>query len=226
MRPLQGAEGDAVAPGAKVLIAGASIKAGIVLVDSRSLKVLLTPPSSQDDNHFFVRLHIAGAAQSGPGQDAIAQPLRTSGDLGSHAPCCRFIGDAIQTSMYRGACLRKYLHLSSPQAWHQILCHCLKLLGGRVEELYEAWDFQRRFGSGVRPAAEPADAAEGDKPPQFKTFVPGKTRVPKRALAPAEVAPNSHRCLHQSAHQHDGCMQLPSCSACCHCCHQLPRCAC
>ena len=43
MRPLQGAEGDAVAPGAKVLIAGAPVKAGIVLVDSRSLKVLLPP---------------------------------------------------------------------------------------------------------------------------------------------------------------------------------------
>ena len=43
-----GAEGDAVAPGAKVLLAGAAVKAGIVLVDSRSLKVLLPPPYAQE----------------------------------------------------------------------------------------------------------------------------------------------------------------------------------
>ena len=50
MRLLQGAEGDAVAPGAKVLLAGAAVKAGIVLVDSRSLKVLLPPPYAQDNS--------------------------------------------------------------------------------------------------------------------------------------------------------------------------------
>ena len=82
-----------------------------------------------------------------------------------------------------------------------------------MEELYEAWDFQRKFGGGARAAPEPADAAEGEKPPQFKTFVPGKTRVPKRVTAPAEAAPNSHRCLRQPAHCHSGCMQLPACPA-------------
>lgn len=82
-----------------------------------------------------------------------------------------------------------------------------------MEELYKAWDFQRKFGSSTRAAVEPADAADGEKPPQFKAFVPGKTRVPRKKPAPAEVAPNSHRCLHQQAHQQDNCMQLPSCSA-------------
>ena len=38
-RPIPGAEGDCVAPGAKVLIAGATVKAGIILVDGKSLKV-------------------------------------------------------------------------------------------------------------------------------------------------------------------------------------------
>ena len=64
-----------------------------------------------------------------------------------------------------------------------------------MEELYEAWDFQRKFGGSTRTAAEPADAVDGEKPPQFKSFVPGKTRVPKRVTAPAELAPNSHRCI-------------------------------
>ena len=100
----------------------------------------------------------------------------------------------------------------SLQVWHQPMCHGLQLLGGRVEELYEAWDFQRKFGSSTRTATEPADAVDGDKPPQFKTFVPGKTRVPKRVIAPAESAPNSHRCssaqwLHAA----------PACFVCCHC---------
>lgn len=38
-RPIQKAEGNSIAPGAKVLIAGATVKAGIILVDTRSLKV-------------------------------------------------------------------------------------------------------------------------------------------------------------------------------------------
>ena len=38
-RPIQGAEGESIAPGAKVLVAGANLKAGIVLVDTKSLKV-------------------------------------------------------------------------------------------------------------------------------------------------------------------------------------------
>ena len=38
-RPIQGAEGDRIAPGAKVQIAGATVKAGIILVDAKSLKV-------------------------------------------------------------------------------------------------------------------------------------------------------------------------------------------
>ena len=38
-RPIQGAESDSIAPGAKVLIAGATVKAGIILVDAKSLEV-------------------------------------------------------------------------------------------------------------------------------------------------------------------------------------------
>ena len=65
MRPLQGAEGNAVAPGAKVLLAGAAVKAGIVLVDSRSLKVLLPPTKAQDHHQSFLRLQIAAATLPG-----------------------------------------------------------------------------------------------------------------------------------------------------------------
>ncbi len=38
-RPVAGAEGSAVAPGAKVVLAGAIAKLGIILVDGKSLKV-------------------------------------------------------------------------------------------------------------------------------------------------------------------------------------------
>ena len=69
---------------------------------------------------------------------------------------------------------------------------CMQLLGGRVDELYEAWEFQNRFGSSARPAAAADAAAELDRPPQFKMFVPGKTRVPKRL--PADAGTNGHRC--------------------------------
>jgi len=65
------------------------------------------------------------------------------------------------------------------------------MLGGRVDELHEAWDFQTKFGGSARPAAAADPASEADRPPQFKTFVPGKTRVPKRALP--DAAANNHR---------------------------------
>lgn len=68
----------------------------------------------------------------------------------------------------------------------------MQLLGGRVDELYEAWEFQNRFGGSARPAAAADPAAELDRPPQFKTFVPGKTRVRKRL--PADPGTNGHRC--------------------------------
>ena len=70
---------------------------------------------------------------------------------------------------------------------------CLQLLGGRVDELYEAWDFQKKFGGSARPAAAADPAAELDRPPQFKTFVPGKTHVPKKP--PADSGTNGHRCF-------------------------------
>ena len=67
----------------------------------------------------------------------------------------------------------------------------VQLLGGRVDELYEAWEFQNKFGGSARPAAAADPAAELDRPPRFQTFVPGKTRVPKRP--PAQPGANGHR---------------------------------
>ncbi len=66
-----------------------------------------------------------------------------------------------------------------------------------MEELYEAWDFQRKFGGSARPAAATAtDSGEdADRPPHFKSFVPGKSRVPKRAL-PADAPPNGQKYGH------------------------------
>ena len=66
--------------------------------------------------------------------------------------------------------------------------HRVQMLGGRVEELFEGWEFQRKFGGSARPAPAAGAAAELDRPPQFKTFVPGKTRVPKRP--PADIRTN------------------------------------
>ena len=123
-----------------------------------------------------------------------------------------FYQDKYEAGSILGLPLR--CHQVQLQVWHQVSRHCLQLLGGRVEELYEAWDFQRRFGGSTRAATEPADAAEGERPPQFKTFVPGKTRVPRRASPPAEIVPTRHRCLPQPADQHDGCARLPVRSPC------------
>ena len=60
-----------------------------------------------------------------------------------------------------------------------------------MDELYEAWDFQQKFGGPTRPAAASGteNGQEADCPPQFKTFVPGKSRVPKRA-PPIDTTPN------------------------------------
>ena len=47
MRLLPDAEGERVAPGAKVLISGATVKAGIILADARSLQVTRPPKDSK-----------------------------------------------------------------------------------------------------------------------------------------------------------------------------------
>ena len=47
----------------------------------------------------------------------------------------------------------------------------LQVLGGRVEHLLEAWEFQRKFGSIQRPRAQTEDP---DKPPAFGNFIPGR----------------------------------------------------
>ncbi len=88
---------------------------------------------------------------------------------------------------------------------------CPQLLGGRVDELYEAWDFQKKFGGSARPAAAADPAAELDRPPQFKTFVPGKTRVPKRP-PPADASANGHRCFQALRLLPSGCL-LQDCMA-------------
>ncbi|KAK9902700.1 hypothetical protein WJX75_003222 [Coccomyxa subellipsoidea] len=65
----------------------------------------------------------------------------------------------------------------------------IKVLGGHVEELYEAWEFQRKYGAGAaRPAAEAGSSADLEQPPPFQTFVPGKTRAPRRPAAAADAA--------------------------------------
>ena len=63
-----------------------------------------------------------------------------------------------------------------------------------MEELYEAWEFQRKYGAGAaRPAADAAGAADSERPPPFQTYVPGKTRAPRRpAAAPGLAGPDAH----------------------------------
>lgn len=58
-----------------------------------------------------------------------------------------------------------------------------------MEELYEAWEFQRKYGAGAaRPAAETGTSADLEQPPPFQTFIPGKTRAPRRPAAAADAA--------------------------------------
>ena len=73
-----------------------------------------------------------------------------------------------------------------------------------MDELYEAWEFQKKFGGSARPAAATDPAAEMDRPPQFKTFVPGKTRVPKRP--PVNAGTNGHRCFYGLQLPPHGCL--------------------
>ena len=46
-----------------------------------------------------------------------------------------------------------------------------QVLGGQVEELLEAWTFQRKFGNVQRPAGASEDM---EQPPAFQSFVPGR----------------------------------------------------
>ena len=47
----------------------------------------------------------------------------------------------------------------------------VQVLGGRVEELVEAWTFQRKFGNVQRASATTDDT---EQPPAFQNFVPGR----------------------------------------------------
>ena len=47
----------------------------------------------------------------------------------------------------------------------------LQVLGGRVEELVEAWTFQRKFGNVQRSNTSSEDA---EQPPAFQNFIPGR----------------------------------------------------
>ena len=58
----------------------------------------------------------------------------------------------------------------------------VQVLGGRVDALAEAWEFQRKYGSLHRDAE--AQSSSTDRPPPFTPFVPGKTR----ALHPGVLA--------------------------------------
>lgn len=46
-----------------------------------------------------------------------------------------------------------------------------QVLGGQVEELVEAWTFQRKFGNVQRSKANSEDT---EQPPPFQNFVPGR----------------------------------------------------
>ena len=61
------------------------------------------------------------------------------------------------------------------------------MLGGRVEELYEAWEFQRKYRAGAA-RLEAGTSADLEQPPPFQTFVPGKTRAPRRPAAAPDAA--------------------------------------
>ena len=47
----------------------------------------------------------------------------------------------------------------------------MQVLGGHVEELVEAWTFQRKFGN-VQRASTTTDDPE--QPPAFQNFIPGR----------------------------------------------------
>ena len=54
----------------------------------------------------------------------------------------------------------------------------LQVLGGRVEALADAWEFQRSFGAAERPAEPAAAGADAHRAPRFTHFIPGRTRAP------------------------------------------------
>ena len=54
----------------------------------------------------------------------------------------------------------------------------LQVLGGRVEALADAWEFQRSFGAAERPAEPAAAGADAQRAPRFTHFIPGRTRAP------------------------------------------------
>ncbi|CAL8466403.1 g5939 [Coccomyxa elongata] len=69
----------------------------------------------------------------------------------------------------------------------------LKVLGGKVAELQEAWEFQRKFGAGAARSAEATDAAAAERPPPFQTFIPGKTRAPRRPMTATDADSDAHK---------------------------------
>lgn len=47
----------------------------------------------------------------------------------------------------------------------------MQVLGGQVEELVEAWTFQRKFGNVQRSNTNSEDT---EQPPAFQNFIPGR----------------------------------------------------
>ena len=82
----------------------------------------------------------------------------------------------------------------------------MQVLGGRVEELAEAWEFQKRFGNIDRPTAQ-TNPDDQEQPPPFHRFVPGrKGRAPPLAV---RLTPPWHTpagCLQWGLHQHHQCV--------------------
>jgi hypothetical protein len=54
-----------------------------------------------------------------------------------------------------------------------------------VDELYEAWDFQRKYGTSAARAADGDSAEASERPPPFKAFIPTKTRMARSPATPS-----------------------------------------
>ncbi len=63
----------------------------------------------------------------------------------------------------------------------------LQVLGGRVETLAEAWEFQKRFGNIDRPTTQ-TNAEDQDQPPPFHRFVPGRKGRPPPLMVRSSLA--------------------------------------
>ncbi len=206
MRPLQGAEGDAVAPGAKVLLAGASVKAGIMLVDSRSLKVLLLPPHAQD-YYLLLGYKFAAMAQSGARVKSHSLAFKNL-TMSEGTQASRFVlvldRQCCLNDNISGSCLGRSLH-----------CHLFRSGISPCAMACSCWEAEWR--SSTMPGTSRGSLGAAPAPPQSllmqwmarsprssRLLSLGRRVCPRGSLRP----PSSHPTA-TGAH-HDGCMHLPA----------------